>query len=244
MGTLGGHDRYDIPTRSVQPPRRIGEPIHERRLTETLITSVDDVLRPGPGRSIFVIEEADLGSGRPDVVLMAISTRSLAAFRRSGLRIPSPLAAKVLDPEFREDELGVGLGHARALRRALELHGWSDIQAKRVALTLHDSLGIEAKIKDWRQAVRQVSKFRRLFHRSAVLMPRRVLPQQSTVAMDFYGCGLLFQDASRVEWQRASSLNEPRAWAKLWLMELLLRGLDDGTAHRATDLRNIERASA
>ena len=228
---------------SVQLPRRIGEPIHERRLTENLVTSVGDIVRPGPGRSVFVIEEADLGSGRPDVVLMTINTGALAAFRNSGLRVPSPLAAKILDPGFSENDLGVGRGHARALRRDLEVCGWSGVQAERVALTLHDSLGVEAKIKDWRQAVRQVSKFRRLFHRSAVLMPRRVLPQQLKVAMEFYGCGLLFQEASKIEWQRASSLNEPKVWAKLWLLELLLRGLDDGTAYRAAALRNAEIAT-
>lgn len=208
------------------------------------MTSVDDVLRPGPGRSVFIIEEAALGSGRPDIILMTISTRALAAFRGTGLRIPSPLAAKILDPGFRDEDLGVERSYARALRRDLETCGWSEALAGRIAVTLHDSLGVEAKIKDWRQAVRQVSKFRRLFHRSAVLMPRRILPEQSTLAMDFYGCGLLFQDASKVEWHRASSLNEPQVWAKLWLLELLMRGLGDGTAHRATDLRNMRRASA
>jgi hypothetical protein len=243
MGTGGELNLRDMSMRQVPSPRRIGEPIHERRLTESLKASVNDILRPGAGRSVYVIEEADLGAGRPDVVLLAVSTRALAAFQSSGLRIPSPLAAKILDSGFREDELGVGQRHARSLRRDLEFHGWSESQAKRVAFTLHDSLGIEAKVKDWRQAIRQVSKFRRLFHRSAVLMPRRIMPHQSNVAMDFYGCGLLFQDASKVEWQRASTLNEPRVWARLWLMELLLRGLNDGTAHRAVDLRNAERAS-
>jgi hypothetical protein len=208
------------------------------------MSSVDDVLRPGPGRSVFVIEEADLGSGRPDIILVSISSRALAAFRDSGLRIPSPIAAKTLDPVLADEDLGVDAAYARTLRRDLRACGWSEPIAMRMSFALHDSLGVEAKMKDWRQAVRQVSKFRRLFHRSAVLMPRRVLPAQSIQAMDFYGCGLLFQDALKVEWQRESSTNEPRVWAKLWLLELLTRGLGSGTAHRATDLRNIVRESS
>jgi hypothetical protein len=227
----------------VARPRRVGVPIQERALTDALLTNVDAVLRPGVGRSVFAIEEAEVGAGRPDVVLLAVNVGALEAFRRTGLRLPSPLAARALDPEIAEDEIGVTRSHLRSVQRDLRERGWSSASAEHLAGVLHDSLAVEAKVKDWRQAIRQVSKFRRIFHRSAVLMPRRPLPDASEIAMDVYGCGLLFEDAARIRWERDSAETEPQLWARLWLLELLVRGLEDGSAHRPAASRNAGSAS-
>ena len=223
--------------------RRVGVPIQERFLTDALLMDVDAILRPGVGRSIFAVQEAELGAGRPDVIFLTVNVGALEAFRRTGLRLPSQLAARALDPAIAEDEMGVTRSHLRVVQRDLRERGWSGASVERLAAVLHDSLAVEAKVKDWRQAVRQVSKFRRLFHRSAVLMPRRPLPDASERAMNIYGCGLLFEDAARVRWERESAVTEPQLWARLWLLELLVRGLEDGSAHRPTASRNAGSAS-
>lgn len=221
---------------------RVGMPIQERVLTDALLTNTDAVLRPGAGRSVFAIEEAELGAGRPDVILLVVSVGALEAFRRTGLRLPSQLAARALDPAVAEDEIGVTKSHLRSVRRDLRARGWSSASPEQLAGILHDSLAIEAKVKDWRQAIRQVSKFRRIFHRSAVLMPRHPLPEASELAMAVYGCGLLFEDNARIRWERESVGTEPQLWARLWLLELLLRGLEDGSAHRPAASRNTGKA--
>jgi hypothetical protein len=223
--------------------RRVGVPIQERLLTNALLANVDSVLRPGVGRSVFAIQEAELGAGRPDVILLSVSVGAVEAFRRTGLRLPSQLAARALDPALSEEDIGVTRAHLRSVQRDLRERGWSGAIVERSASVVHDSLAVEAKVKDWRQAVRQVSRFRRLFHRSAVLMPSRPRSEASQLALDVYGCGLLLEHESTVRWERGSVRSEPQQWARIWLLELLVRGLDDGSAYRPTACRNTGRAS-
>ncbi len=224
--------------------RRVGVPIHERLLTDAFQSELHSITRSGPGRSIFVIEEAALGAGRPDLILLTISTTGLDRFRALDLRLASPVAAKSLDPTLNRDDLGVSRSYAAELRRDLDRQGWLNVDSTRLSRLVYDSLAIEAKVKDWRSAVRQVAKFRRQFHRSAVLMPERLMPPESMRALEFYGCGLLFQrGAAEFGWERLPTMSAPPEWARLWLLELLVRGLEHGTAYRVSADRNAESAS-
>ena len=217
---------------------RVGIPVQERLLTDVFMRHASSILRAGPGRSTYAIPEAEIGAGRPDVVLVAISTNAVDAIRRGGLRLASPLAARALDLKISADDLGVTLAHARSVRRQLRQDGWFDGDPFRTARLVKDSLAVEAKLKDWRRAVRQVSRFRTLFHQSAVVMPRQRLPKESDVVMDFYGCGLLFEADNEISWFRPAVANDPPAWAAAWLVELLVRGLEDGSAQRLSSSRN------
>ena len=222
----------------IPPMRRVGVPVQERVLTDAFVRRLDGVVKPGPGRSVYVLEEAELGAGRPDIITLTIAPASLEWFRRTGLRIGSPAAARALDLRLSEDQLGVSRSHALSIRKELQAQGWFDLDLRRVDEIVHESLAVEAKVRDWRSGVRQVSKFRRYFHRSAVLMPKRVMPEESERAMGFYGCGLLFQDGKNFKWERDAIAATPPAWAGAWLLELLLRGLESGSAYKLTAWRN------
>lgn len=238
MGTIrvsvASRDQGDTPTVS----RRVGVPTHERVLTEAFIRDASKIVKPGPGRTAFVIEEPELGAGRPDVVVVCVSVGALESFRRSGLRLSSPNSAKVIDPMVGDDGLGVTRSHARQIHRETMALGWSPQKASHYAGILADSIGIEAKMKDWRQAIRQAARFRRFFHRSAVLMPTRDISNELEKSLDFYGCGLMSLDDATLTWERRPSSRTPATWERLWLLELLLRGLDKGTAYKSTDARN------
>lgn len=110
--------------------------------------------------------------------------------------------------------------------------GWSAREITAAAALVHDSLAIEAKLRDWRRAVRQAAKFSPLVARSALLLPGTAAEPQAT-SLDFYSLGLLEADPrARVRWVKSAPPQDLPAYARLWLLELLARGLRDGTAQR------------
>ena len=209
--------------------RRVGVPIHERRLTDSFLNQVPTVFRPGVGRSNFVLQEVELGAGRPDLVIVTMSPTAFAAFRSSGLRLSSPAAARAVDLTTPLDKLGISRGYATALRKQLASDGWFDVDPQKVASIVTDSIAIEAKIADWRSAVRQVAKFRRHFHRSAILMPWRHMPPETAQPLAVYECGLIFQDGDSFNWDREARRVEPSVSSMLWLLELAMRSVERGT---------------
>lgn len=223
--------------------RKVGIPIQELILTRALQEKASLVYPPGAGRSLYVIPEADLGAGRPDIILLTVSSNGLQAYAQRRLRIGSAAAAKVLDPGVSSEETGVTAGTARSITRSLQLDGWRKRDFVHASHLIHDSLAVEAKVKDWKQAARQVSKFRRYFHQSAVLMPERSVTQQLQRTLHAYGCGLIQHQAPNLRWVEHPVPSPPPPWARVWLLELLLRGLDDGSAYRLTDPRNADSES-
>lgn len=221
-----------LPARS-----RVGVPVQERLLTEAFISRARTVVSPGAGRSIFVIEEPELGAGRPDFILVTAAQSSVHWFAQKGLSITSPAAARVLDPHVSDPELGISRGYAASLRRDLVAQGWGSEDPSRIASLVTDSLAVEAKVRDWRRAVQQVARFRRHVHRAAILMPRD-LPPEANRSLDFYGTGLLRSDSAGVRWERQAISSEPSIGARLWTLDLLRRGLADGTAYRLSAARN------
>ena len=219
--------------RSGSAKPRVGIPIHERQLTEAFLQNLPSVVRPGAGRSIYVLEEVDLGAGRPDVVVLTISSAAFESFRRTGLRLPSPLAARALDLGIGSGDLGASVSHVNSIRRELRQAGWFDVDLDRIVASVHDSLAVEAKMKDWKQAVRQVGRFRSHFRRSAVLMPKRPITDDMLRSIGFYGFGLLFRDGDQMYWEQAATEQGPPGTSSVWLLELLLRGLEGRTAYRA-----------
>lgn len=225
------------------PRRRIGVPVQEGVLTAAFLDNVYGAKKPGLGRSTYVLLEPELGAGRPDVVLLTISPSALEWFRRSELRLPSSLAARAADPTSDVLSLGVSKSHAVAVRRDLECRGWLDADFTRISNIVSESLAIEAKMRDWKSAIRQVAKFRALFTQSAILMPRRPLPDAAFTALNYYDCGLLFRGDEQFFWERQPMIRETPAWARVWLLELLLRGMETGAGYRSVSSRNNASAS-
>lgn len=230
------------PPRSATTPA-VGVPIHERVLVTDFLSQYKTLVRPGPGRSVFVIEEAELGAGRPDLIFVTMPSGAFDRFRQSGLRLTSMAAARVLDPSVPLDHVGVTRSYAMSLRRSHTAQGWDDFDVTRLADLVADTYAIEAKMYDWRRAVQQVSRFRRHFHRSAILMPRRNLPPEADRTLDFYGCGVLFRNGDSFRVERDPAVGVPSVAARLWTLELLLRGMESGDAYRLSDFRNTSIAS-
>lgn len=224
--------------RALPAKSRVGVPVQERLLTEGFVSRARTVMSPGPGRSVFVIEEPELGAGRPDLILVTVAQSSVHWYIQRGLSLTSPAAARVLDPHVSDAKLGISRGYAAALRRDLAAQGWGREDPSRIASLVTDSLAVEAKIRDWRRALQQVARFRRHVHRTAILMPPRDLPAEADRSLDFYGSGFLHLDSAAVWWERQAVSSEPSVGARLWTLELLRRGLGDGTAYRLSAPRN------
>lgn len=211
-----------------RPP--VGVPTHELVLHDALDRQFSRMFKPGAGRSVFLLSEPELGFGRPDALLVTLSVASLNTFLRRGLRLPSLNAAKSL--------AGAGTSltdkHARALARQLERAGWSGRTLKDAGGLITDSLAVEAKLAEWRRAIRQAAGYRIGAGRSAVLLPARVgaLVEERNLAS--HGVGLMVEDRGRIEWKVPAPRAEIGLSHRAWLLELLIRGLESGTAHRAT----------
>lgn len=224
--------------------RRVGMPIHERSLTAAFSSEARSLAPPGPGRSLYLVEEPAIGgSGRPDILLLTMAPSAMALHQKLGMRLPALNAARLLDRTVDPDRLGLSTSYVKAIRRDLERQGWTLDYADHLAELVADTLAVEAKMSDWRRAVRQVARFRHLFHRSAVLMPERDFPEEASRSMAFYGCGLLVNGDSAIRWQRSPELQRPTVASRLWSIELALRGFEGGSTHRLSARRNNSIAS-
>lgn len=220
-----------------RPP--VGSPIHEIALHDAIANRALSILRPGPGRSLYLLVEPELGFGRPDAILLVLSATALATFRQRQLRLPSLTAARSLG----EESHGVTVDHARALSRALRQAGWDDSALRVSGNMIHDALAIEAKMSEWRRAIRQATAYRLGTGRSAVLLPEPVARRVDQRNLAVHGVGLLAQSHNALEWITESPRREISMSSRAWLVELLLRGLDDGSAYSATASRKIVSAS-
>lgn len=219
------------------PAARVGQPTHELRLIYSLERNLWRLCRPGKGRVSYVLFEPEVGAGRPDAIVITVSKGALERFRATGLRVPTPSATRALTDT---DEMALGLSpqYVRALRRQLSLSGWSPREFDRAARIVNDSLAIEAKISDWRRALQQVVKFQVTAHQAAILMPAQAATRLPGPTLEKYGIGLIAEAEGKSEWSVSPRRYELPEFSRVWLLELLLRGLEDGTAYSPSELRN------
>lgn len=119
-------------------------------------------MRPGRGYGLIVLDEVELGVGRPDVVILSLSGAALRAWIDRGLRLQNWTEARVLagaiDPRERVSA-AVGHEHVRVIERRLRFRGW-DGRALRPAV--REAYLLEAKVTDWRTGLVQLTH-RQLF---------------------------------------------------------------------------------
>lgn len=230
----------DLGLSSLSKPR-IAQPIRELHLHRALDLNAAKLFRPGPGRSTYLIEEPEIGFGRPDAVLVQISTVGLKRIQDVGLRLPSLAAARSL---FAEGESGVTPQHSRALVRSLTRDGWTRDRMVSSSLLLFDSLSVEAKLTDWKRAIRQANSYRVGTHRSAVLMPKTQVKNIDAANLEYHGIGLMQEASGRVQWVTMPKYSSMAPSGSAWLIELLIRGLENGTAHTFSSRRKMTSASA
>lgn len=212
--------------------RRVGIPIHETLLVEAAVKFLPRLFPPGAGRSLYVLREPEVGAGRPDVVALHVSPGGLTSHLERRPPIPHSTAAKSLHDTSDDGSFGVEKPYGRRLRRSMIESGWSAREIAAAAALVHDSLAIEVKLRDWRRAVRQAAKFSPLVARSALLLPGTAA-EPTAASLDFYSLGLLQADPrARVRWVKNAPPQTLPPYARLWLLELLARGLRDGSAQR------------
>ena len=205
----------------------VGVPRDEALLTAAAIEQAHVLLRPGPGRSLIILNEVELGSGRPDLLLLAASKRGLLARASTGLRLANLTEARVLAGLYTGTPSGHSQGHVRAVTKRLQDLGWlADQTAVQVSPLIATSLLVEAKVRDWRTGIGQLSKNRWAASSSALLVPAhvgRLVPRQ---VLRHNRLGLIALSGSgQVSWQIQLRRRPLPVLADLWLSELAIRSL-------------------
>ena len=206
----------------------VGVPVAERALTDTLDVLARSVVAPGSGRSLVHLHEVEVGSTRPDAILLVVSLAGLNARLRAGLRLPSLAHARVLESIRTGVPSGYSRSHVDQLTSSLRERRWLTRQkhVRDVSRLIARSLVVEAKVSDWRRGIRQLAKARWLCHEAALLMPLKTQHRVSRVTLRHNRLGLLVARPYELKWQiRSPSLEVPWA-ANLWLTELAIRDLE------------------
>ena len=199
-------------------------------LTNALDGLAPRLLPPGPGRSLIRLWEVELGTGRPDAILVALSLRGLTARRSSGLRLPSLAHARVLESLYKGRPSSYSAGYVAQLTRSLRDSGWvtSRGHVRSVPRLIARSLIVEAKIADWHRGICQLSKARWASHKAALLMPQDTQHRVSRVVLNHNRLGLLVAHHGTLLWDEAAP-NVGLSWvADMWLTELAIRELETG----------------
>lgn len=210
----------------------VGTPLAELTLTRALETHAHSVSPPGTGRSLVHLREVELGTGRPDSILVALSTAGLKARMRADLRLATLAQARVLE----SIRTGIPSGHSPSyvnhLKNLLRERGWltRNLQVRNVPNLIYRSLIIEAKISNWQTGICQLAKSRWACHSSALLMPISTQRRVSRRALSHNRLGLLVEDSGIINWRIKSPSRELRWMADLWLTELALREVESNRA--------------
>lgn len=218
------------PLHSAGRKNGVGVPRAERALTQALDGFAPRLLPPGSGRSLIHLREVELGTGRPDSILVTVSPSGLDARRNKDLRLPSLAHARVLDSIRRGEPSRYSTGHTAQLTRSLRSIGWlTRCHSVRVVPSLvARSLTIEAKISDWRTGIGQLSKARWASHEAALLMPNETQHRVSRTMLRHSHLGLLAAYHSELTWL-VQPPTTTLAWpADLWLTELIIRAMERG----------------
>ncbi|WP_143546090.1 MULTISPECIES: hypothetical protein [unclassified Rhodococcus (in: high G+C Gram-positive bacteria)] len=213
--------------------RTVGVPIHEARLTEAFAQDAHNLMPPGAGRSLHLLLEPRIGRGRPDVLLLAISSSGLISYLRKANRLATFTEAQVISGDV-DEPVGVSATYARDLRSKMQAANWKDSQLAHARNLVHDSLAVEAKMSDWRRAVRQVARFGPMAHRTAILMPENVAARVDLPTLGVYESGLIKMSGDRLSWLRTAPKRPLGDAQKLWLLELLHRQLQRDQIPSAT----------
>lgn len=220
------------PRVTVRPP--VGVAKGEARLTRVVLSQPYALVRPGRGYGLMVLDEVELGVGRPDVVILSLSGAALRAWIDRGVRLRNWTEARVLagaiDPRERVSA-AVGYEHVRAIQRRLRLRGW-DGRALRPAV--REAYLLEAKVADWRSGLVQLTHRQQLFSHAALLVPTSVAPRVPRTLLRWQGLGLaVTDDAGAVRWSRRPTARRLSLAAQLWLTELAVEHLDRGHGYGA-----------
>jgi hypothetical protein len=176
-----------------------------------------------------VLPEVELGVGRPDALLIAVSRRAINARRRRGLRIRTLAEAEILGAWFDDAPCRHSKSHVRSTLARARANGWiQDASSRRANVGLvGDSMLIEAKVSDWRTGINQLARARFGAHRAVLAMPEGSTHRPSRPALEKNRVGLAaVRGDGGVAWVRQPKRRQLSSAADLWLVELVMRAVD------------------
>lgn len=216
----------------------MGVATHEVAVVRSVLRALPELIRPGRGRRLFILEEVELGLGRPDVMAIVAHPFSLTHRADLGLRLRSLTEAQVLAATILDVPAGVSPGHRANIKRALSDRGWMAPASRRLAMTtsVSSAMIVEAKVSDWKCGLVQLARTRDYCTHSVLALPAHRLRLVPDRIVDRQGFGLLANDEEgSVLWCRRPRTRSLTLGASLWLTELAIRGLRDAGGRPSSD---------
>jgi hypothetical protein len=216
----------------------VGVATHEVAVVRSVLRALPGLIRPGRGRRLIVLEEVELGLGRPDVMAIVAHPFSLAHRANLGLRLRSLTEAQVLAATILDSEVGVSPSHRANIKRALRDRGWMAPAGRRLALktSVSSAMIVEAKVSDWKCGLVQLARTRDFCTHSVLALPDHRLRLVPGRMMDRQGFGLLANDeGGSVLWSLQPRTRSLTLDASLWLTELAIRGVHHGDGRSSSD---------
>ena len=215
--------------------RAVGIPVDEVVITEAVIAQHRRLMPPGRGYQTFVLEQAQTTEGRPDIIFVVASPRSIRWYTRSVPRLKSKAECEVIStmmtqrlastPSAVSARLGVSERYVASVMRDMQQRGMTVDVAERISKIVRNSLVIEAKVRDWRRAIWQAHRFSGMMDMVAIAMPKDAKALIDSAYLQRIGTGLLCVDGDKTEWSvRPAKLNVS-VGSRLWLTELVARSV-------------------
>lgn len=221
----------------------VGHPTHERLITMAVLRQALEIYPVTRGHALLALHEPDLQQGRPDIVLVCVRLAQLEVYLEARLRLPTTTAARVLAQADEGDATGVELKYARRISRDLASAGWDRAHTQKALSVITWTVGIEAKMSDWRRAMRQIAAWRGTVDRAALAMPAATVGRVDPKQLEFYRSGLLVSGPSGVVEARPSESVPVSAANRLWMLESLVRGIEADRCYRLSSSLNFSRLS-
>ena len=206
----------------------MGVATHEARLTELVREQPERVLEVGgPPSAVVLLEEVEIGIGRPDLLLLRIDLQALDLRRHAGLRLHNLAEARVLGAILngRLDQAGVSAEHTRRLVGRLADKGWLELTS--LTSVVLDSVLLEAKVSHWGVGVQQLARVRWASNRAALLVPTATASRVSRQSLAANRLGLLSEEDGLLVWEQAPTSVELPPHYDAWLGEMALRKLSE-----------------
>ena len=173
------------------------------------------------------LSEVELGTGRPDGLLVVASKSGLLRRAEYGLRLPTLAHARVLEATAAGRRSGYSISHERRLHRTLSEIGWITDSGRLRFLPrlVSRSLLIEAKIADWRTGLCQLRRARWAANSAALLMPATTHHRVPRKMLDRNRIGMMVLGQRGIETTTAPASTPTTLSAELWVSELAIRSL-------------------
>jgi hypothetical protein len=207
--------------------RQVGVAVHEAALTTAVMLQPHEVLDTGkPDVTAVILQEVELGIGRPDLLVLDVDLKTLAARRVAGLRLRTLAEARALGAWRSGDPSSAGLSSQHFLRLVarLEDQGWLDMSND--SRVVQHSVLVEAKVSHWARGLQQLARVRWAAHSAALLVPESIAENVSGVMLELNGLGLLTEQGGELSWRRQSPHAPLPTHVDAWLAELAIRALE------------------